>query len=120
MKKYLIGLLIASAAGVALFLLFSQGLFPASDGIIETVDDAIDVGADIVEPVEEEDAGAEEEVLVYSIDEEASGEDSEPEGGKQGNASDDTEFAITDFPFQDFIQAREKGEPIVLKFYSET
>jgi len=105
MKKYLIGSLIVLAAGLVLFLLFNQGLFTASDGSIEPADDAVNVGDDTLEPVEEEDTGAEEEVVVDAPDEEASGE---------------AGYIINDFPYQDFIEARSKGEPIVLKFYSET
>ncbi len=105
MKKYLIGLLIALAAGLVLLLFFNQGLFTASDGVIEPADDAVNVGDDTLEPVEEEDTGAEEEVVVDAPDEEA---------------SDDAGYTINDFPYQDFIEARRKGEPIVLKFYSET
>jgi len=114
MKKYLIGLLIVLAAGAALFMIFNQGLFTASD-------DAVEVAGDSVEPVEEEDAVTEEEVVVDdAIDEEASVEESEPEGSEGDNAAGDTEFTVTEFPFQDFNQARANGEPIVLKFYSET
>jgi hypothetical protein len=120
MKKYLIGLLIVVAAGVALLLFFNQGLFTASDGVIEPADDAFNVGDDTLEPDEEEDAGAEEEMVVDAPEEEASGEVSEPDGGEGQNADDDAGFTITNFPYQDFIQARSKGEPIVLKFYSET
>ncbi len=120
MKRYLIGLLIALAVGLVLLLLINQGLFTASDGVIDSTDDAVNIEDNIVEPVEEEDAIAEEEVVVDAIDEETSGEVSEPEGGEGDITSDDEEFTITDFPFQDFIRAREKGEPIVLKFYSET
>jgi len=120
MKKYLIGLLVALAAGVALLLLFNQGLFTASDGEIEPADDAVIIGKDTLEPVEEEDASAEEGIVADAPEEEVPGEVNEPEGGEGQNAADDAGFTITDFPYQDFIQARSKGEPIVLKFYSET
>lgn len=113
MKRYLIGLLIALAAGAALFLLFNQGLFTASDDAVEVTDDS-------VEPVEEEDAVAEEEIVDDAPIEEAPVEESEPDGDEGDNDADDTEFTITEFPFQDFNQARANGEPIVLKFYSET
>jgi len=119
MKNYLIGLLIIVATGVALLLFFNQGLFTASDGVIEPADDAVNVGDDTLEPDEEEDAGT-EEVVVDAPEEEASGEASEPDGDEGQNADDDAGFTITNFPYQDFIQARSKGEPIVIKFYSET
>ena len=120
MKKYLIGLLIALAAGVALLLLFNQGLFTAADEVIELKDDAVEVVDDSTEAVEEEDADAEEEVVVDAPDEEAAGEESEPAGDEGDNAADDAGFTITETPHQDFIRARLKGEPIVLKFYSGT
>ncbi len=120
MKKYLIGMLIALAAGAALFLFFNQGLFTASDETLELADDAVEVADDGVEPVEEEDAVAEEEVVDDAPIEEAPVEESEPDGDEGGNAAGDAEFTITEFPFQDFNQARANGEPIVLKFYSET
>jgi hypothetical protein len=112
-KKYFIGLLIVVAAGVALLLFFSQGLFTASDGVVEPADDAVKVGDDTLEPVEEE-------VEVDAPDEEAAGEESEPAGGEGDIAADDVGFTITETPHQDFIRARLKGEPIVLKFYSGT
>jgi hypothetical protein len=120
MKKYLIGLLIALAAGVTLLLLINQGFFTASAGDTKPSDDAARVADDTAEPVKEENAGAEEEIVVDAIEEEASGKESKPESGEGYTATDDAGFAITDSPFQDFTQAREKGEPIVLKFYSET
>ena len=113
MKRYLIGLLIALAAGAALFLIINEGLFTASD-------DAVEVADVSVESVDEGNAVAEEEVVDDAIDEEASVEESEPEGSEGDNAAGDTEFTVTEFPFQDFNQARANGEPIVLKFYSET
>jgi hypothetical protein len=113
MKKYLIGLLIVFAAGAALFMIFNQGLFTASD-------DAVEVADDSVEPVEEEDAVDEEEVVDDAPIEEVPVEESEPDGDEGDNATGDAEFTVTEFPFQDFNQARANGEPIVLKFYSET
>jgi hypothetical protein len=47
-----IGLLIALAAGLALLLLFNQGLFTAADGVAQPADNAVNVGDDSVEPVE--------------------------------------------------------------------
>ncbi len=120
MNKFFIGPLIILAAGVGLLLFFNQGLFTASEGVIEPADDAVKVGDEIVEPVKKEDTGAEEEMVVDAIDEEASGEVNEPDGGEGQNAVEDAGFTVTEFPYQDFIQARSKGEPIVLKFYSET
>ncbi len=120
MKKYLIGLLIALAAGIALLLFFNQGLFTASDGVIEPADDAVKIGDNTLEAVEEEDAGTKEEMVVDAPDEEAPDEVSEPEGGEGQRTDEDAGFTITNFPYQDFTQARSKGEPIVLKFYSET
>jgi hypothetical protein len=72
---------------------------------MEPADDAVNVSDDTLEPVEEEDTGTGEEVVVDAPDEEA---------------SEDAGFTISDFPYQDFIQARGMGEPIVIKFYSET
>ena len=120
MKKYLIGLLIFVAAGVALLLYFNQGLFTVSDEVIESADDSVNVGDDTLEPAEEEGEGSEEEMVVDAPEEEAAGEVNVPDSGEGDNVSDDEGFTITDFPYQDFIQARSKGEPIVLKFYSET
>jgi hypothetical protein len=113
MKKYLIGLLIVFAAGAALFMIFNQGLFTASD-------DAVEVADDSVEPVEEEDAVDEEEVVDDAPIEEVPVEESEPDGDEGDIAAGEAEFTVTEFPFQDFNQARANGEPIVLKFYSET
>jgi len=118
MKKYLIGLMIALAAVAVLFLLLNQGLFTASDETVEPADDAVEVADDSAEPVEEEDAVAEEEIVDDAPDEEVSVAESEPEDSEGDNATGDAEFTITEFPFQDFNQAR--AEPIVLKFYSET
>jgi hypothetical protein len=118
-KKYLIGLFIVVAAGLALLLFFNQGLFTTADEVIVLKDDAVEVTDDSAEPVEE-DADAEEEMEVDAPDEEATGEESEPEGGEGDIAADDVGFTITETPHQDFIRARLKGEPIVLKFYSGT
>ena len=120
MNKYLIGLLIALAAGVALLLFFNQGLFTAADEVIEPAEDAVEVTDDSTEAVEEEDADAEEEVVVEVPEEETTGDESEPAGDEGDIAADDAEFTITETPHQDFIRARLKGEPIVLKFYSGT
>jgi len=120
MNKYFVGLLIVLALGVGLLLFFNQGLFTASEGVIEPADDAVKVGDKIVEPVKKEDPSAEEEIIVDALDEEASDEVNEPDGGEGQNADEDAGFTVTEFPYQDFIQARSKGEPIVLKFYSET
>ena len=120
MKNYLIGLLIALAVGVALLLLFNQGLFTAADEEIEPVEDTAEVADDSTEAVEEEDADAEEEVVVEVPEEETTGDESEPAGDEGDIAADDAGFTITETPHQDFIRARLKGEPIVLKFYSGT
>jgi len=120
MKKYLFGLIIVLAAGAVLLLFINQGLFTAVDEVIEPVEDTIEVADDSTEAVEEEDAAAEEELVVVAIDEETAGEDSEPAGEEGDNAADEAGFMITDSPYQDFIQARQQGEPIVLEFYSET
>lgn len=120
MSKYLIGLLIALAAGVTLLVFFNQGLFTAADEVTQPAEDAVEVADDSTAAVEEEDADAEEEVVVDAADEEAAGEESEPEGDEGDSAADDAGFTITETPHQDFIRARLKGEPIVLKFYSGT
>jgi hypothetical protein len=120
MKKYLIGLLIALAAGVIILVFYNQGLFTAADEVIEPAEDAVEVADDGTEAVEEEDADAEEEVVADAPDEEAADEESEPEGDEGDSAADDAGLTITETPHQDFIRARLKGEPIVLKFYSGT
>jgi hypothetical protein len=120
MKNYLIGLLIALVAGIGLLLFFNQGLFTDANGVTEPADDVFNIGDDTLAPAEEESAGTEEEVVVDAPEEEATVEVSEPDGGEGQNTDDDAGFTITNFPYQDFIQARSKGEPIVLKFYSET
>ena len=120
MKKYLIGLLITLAAGVTILVFFNQGLFTAADEVIEPAEEDVEVADDSTAPVEEEDAGDEEEVVVDTLDEEAADEESEPAGEEANNTTDDTGFTVTDSPYQDFIRARQQGEPIVLKFYSET
>ncbi len=120
MKKYLFGLIIVLAAGVSLVLIINRGLFTAADEVIEPVEDAIEVADDSTEAVEEEDAAAEEEIVADAVDEETAGEESEPAGEEGDNAADDAGFTIADSPYQDFIRARQQGEPIVIKFYSET
>ena len=120
MKKYLLVLFIVMAAGIALFLFFNQGLFTATDRIIQHADDVVEVTDDSAEPVEDEDADAEEEVEVDAPEEEVTGEASEPGGSKGQGTDDDAVFTITETPHQDFIRARLKGESIVLKFYSRT
>lgn len=120
MKKYLFGLIIFLAAGAVILLLVNQGLFTAADDVIEPAEDVIEVADDSAAPVEEENASAEEEVVIDAIDEEADDEVTEPAGDESDTAADEAGFTITDFPYQDFIRAREQGEPIVLKFYSET
>jgi hypothetical protein len=121
MKKYLIGLLIALAAGVIILVFYNQGLFTAADEVIEPTEDAVEVADDSTEAVEEEDdTDAEEEVVADAPDEEAADEESEPEGDEGDSAADDAGLTITETPHQDFIRARLKGEPIVLKFYSGT
>jgi hypothetical protein len=120
MKKYLIGLLIALAAGVIMLVFFNQGLFTVVDEVIEPAEDDVEVADDSAAPVEEVNAGTEEEVVVDASDEEVADEESEPAGDESDKADDDAGLAITDSPYQDFIRARQQGEPIVLKFYSET
>jgi|GEM_PF-2513370 len=120
MKKYILGLLIALVAGVALFMFINQDLFTAADEVIEPVEDAVEVTGESTEVVEEEDADAETEIGADAPDEGAAGEENEPEGGEGDIAADDAGFTITETPHQDFIRARLKGEPIVLKFYSRT
>ncbi|MGM0653172.1 MAG: hypothetical protein ACQES4_10405 [Bacillota bacterium] len=120
MKKYLIGLLIALAAGITILVFFNQGLFTAADEVIEPAEDSVEIADDSAAAVEEEDADAEEEVVADTPDEEAAVEEIEPEGGEGGIAADDAGFMITETPYQDFIQARQQGEPIVIKFYSPT
>ncbi len=120
MKKYLIGLLIALAAGLTILVFLNQGLFTAADELIEPAEDEVEVADDSTALVEEKDVGAEEEVVVDALVEEAADEESEPASEEANNTADDAGFTITETPHQDFIRARLKAEPIVLKFYSGT
>jgi hypothetical protein len=119
MKKCILVLLIALSAGVALFMFLNQGSFTAVDGEFEQADDSVNVEGDSLESVEEV-AETEEEAFTDATEEEVADETDEPASGEGDIAADDAGFTITETPHQDFIRARLKEEPIVLKFYSRT
>lgn len=90
---------------------FSEDENEAAD--FRNAEDIEEVEADVDLEEVEADMNVEEIEAVEDAEETEAVEDAAGEQGKE-----DIEFSTTDEPYRAYIEAREKGKPIVLEFYA--